>query len=128
MKRIKGLTLIKLFPFVAIIGIIMAIAVPSYLGKFEKANIENGQGESKASISNMIAASKKIGAAGPFSLLPPEGQEECIGSSDTAVTEDTCQTIYSQYADITCTSQPNGTSDIICAEFFQDDAGIVSER
>lgn len=128
MKRIKGLTLIKLFPVAAIIGIITVIAVPGYLGKFKKEKVDFDQRNVMTSMPVLPVVHDSIVAVAPFSLLPSEGQEECMKLSDGEIFGDTCESMYSQYANSTCTTQPNGTSDIICAGFFQNDAVVVSER
>jgi Tfp pilus assembly protein PilE len=127
MKRNKGLTLIRLFPVAAMIGVITAIAVPSYLGMLKMTKIRSDQGDTKVTMTEVSSILETEIGGGPFTRIG-SGTQECFESSDEEFSGDACQDIDNEYAESACSAYTNSMTEIICTEFISNNDAAASAQ
>jgi prepilin-type N-terminal cleavage/methylation domain-containing protein len=91
----KGFTLIELLIVIAIIGIIVAIAVPFYLGQKERARIRSITASAKGAVSETQSILDAYHSGHPYILLDTNGNDVCIQAS-SAASYKTCNAVHNR--------------------------------
>lgn len=93
LKRQKGYSLVELLTVIAIVGILMAIAVPLLLGHKEKARVTAVRASAKGSVAEIQGIMDAFTSSDPFLVMDSSGTEICVQSSTSLPTR-TCQVIF----------------------------------
>lgn len=109
--RERGFTLIELLIVIAILGILIAIAIPAYLGQREKARYWMVVAGARGAVSEIQAYLDSMVSGLPFVLLDSTGQEICVEPSPSGLKN--CMTVYDQAANTTYFGSGNFASSLV---------------
>lgn len=107
----RGFTLIELLIVIAILGILMAIAIPAYLGQREKARVRAVESSAKGAVSEIQGYLDSMIAGDPFIILNSSGAEICLESNLGG--QKNCLTVYQQAAAGTYAGSGNLASNLV---------------
>jgi len=96
-KNSRGFTLIELLIVLGIVAILVAIAIPAYLGKREKSRAVAIEADARGVVSEIQSILDSFVAGEPYIVLNILGVETCVQEANAAsFANKTCQAVYNK--------------------------------
>nr|ADI87740.1 prokaryotic N-terminal methylation motif domain protein [uncultured Nitrospirae bacterium MY3-11A] len=114
LRDARGFTLVELMIVIAISGILMAIAVPAFLGQMDKAKVNATVSGAKSAIADLQDYLDAYAAGGPYVIITDSsGGQGCFEADRSIGTNKACLAAFNQTSVGTYATFPGGLTTVI---------------